>query len=521
MDLTRYFTNSDDNVFGLRNLPEATKGALFARYSRSGKGLREIFAEEFAFEERTIGYIPTFDAASAAGDERAAALYRKVLDEYGDDSVAQLGSLHLAVEGASNILTKILEWGRLKSYLEQSTRYIPFDMKPYRFHTPVELVYASPALHERYRGVMTRLFDTYAKWLPRATALFEQYLPDDPAGKRAARAKALDAVRVLLPASTTANLGIHGTGQAIDQLILQLLAAPEQEANATGRKLLREARKVAPVFFNRSEERQATWVQYLRETREKVAKFILPEGQGYLNAPRRERNTVTHPMVSLFPPDPEGELLVAAKALFKHTGVSEQVLFTQMQIHPDFAKDVIRTYAGDRENRRHRPGRAFEAVTYRFELLQDYGVFRDLQRHRMLTLDWQPLTARHGYIIPDVVNDLGPEAFAEFQGMLEEASDLYEEVLGACGPYVAQYCPTFGFLVRFYMDLNARELMHVAELRTQPAGHPNYRRACQDMVKLVEAHHPTIVETMKFVNREEVTTGRLAAEQRSEARRQS
>src|SRR5881394_3166670 len=124
--LRRYVTNLDQPVFALVNLPEVVKGALFARYSRSAKSLRRLFLDEFV-GELDISGDQTIDAT--VGLRRAEDLYDKVFFEYGDDSVAQLGGVHLACEQASNLLTKVLEWGRLMSYLEQSTRYIAYDQR--------------------------------------------------------------------------------------------------------------------------------------------------------------------------------------------------------------------------------------------------------------------------------------------------------------------------------------------------------------------------------------------------------
>jgi thymidylate synthase ThyX len=123
--LAPYFTNTDRPVFALMNLPETVKGALFARYSRSAKSVRRLFLDEF------LGQIAAGAAPSTVGvgTERADKLYARVLNEYGDDSVAQLGGAHIACEGVSNVLTKVLEWGRLMAYLEQSTRYIPYDSR--------------------------------------------------------------------------------------------------------------------------------------------------------------------------------------------------------------------------------------------------------------------------------------------------------------------------------------------------------------------------------------------------------
>src|SRR5205823_14934444 len=184
-----------------------------------------------------------------AGEARAEQLYEKVFFEYGDDSVAQLGGVHLAVEGASNILTKVLEWGRLMAYLEQSTRYIPYDDRPggrYRYHVPAEL---TGALRARYIATLDRAFDRYAHWLPRMYDFYAARFPRDAGDSEAVyrstiRAKALDTLRGLLPAATVSNVGIYATGQAYEQLLLRMRAHPLAEVRDDADLMLRELRKV-------------------------------------------------------------------------------------------------------------------------------------------------------------------------------------------------------------------------------------------------------------------------------------
>src|ERR687892_630550 len=202
--LRRYFTNLDGPVFALVNLPEVVKGALFARYSRSSKSLRRLFLDEFVGDLDITGDA-TIDAA--VGLRRAEELYDRVFFEYGDDSVAQLGGVHLACEQASNLLTKVLEWGRLMSYLEQSTRYIAYDTRiggRYRYHRDPEVLTSS--LGTRYVGVLDRLFDTYAEMAATMLDYFRERFPKQPGDsdfvhRMALKAKALDSVRGVLPAA--------------------------------------------------------------------------------------------------------------------------------------------------------------------------------------------------------------------------------------------------------------------------------------------------------------------------------
>src|SRR6266511_1411432 len=174
--LAPHFTNLDGPVFALTNLPEVVKGALFARYSRSAKSLRRLFLDEFA--EAAAGA-----SEDAVGVRRAEELYQRIFLEYGDDSVAQLGGVHLACEQASQPLAKVLEWGRLAAYLEQSTRYVPYDDKPggrWRYLVPDE-VKGLPELESRYRATLDRSFETYAAWLGPMQSFFQGMFPKDPA----------------------------------------------------------------------------------------------------------------------------------------------------------------------------------------------------------------------------------------------------------------------------------------------------------------------------------------------------
>ena len=232
--LAPYFTELDGPVFALVNLPEVVKGALFARYSRSAKSLRRLFLDEFLEPAGRPA------VAGSVGTTRADQLYERVLSEYGDDSVAQLGGVHLACEGASNVLTKVLEWGRLMAYLEQSTRYVPYADRPggrFRYHVPAEL--EGLPLRERYVAVMDRAFETYAGWIDPMREYWARRFPhpegeSDAAYRMTIRAKALDSLRGLLPAATRSNVGIFGTAQGYEALLLRMRAHPLPEALSYG-----------------------------------------------------------------------------------------------------------------------------------------------------------------------------------------------------------------------------------------------------------------------------------------------
>ena len=278
--LRRYVTNLDQPVFALVNLPEVVKGALFARYSRSPKSLRRLFLDEFVGDLDISG-----DAGvdATVGLQRAEQLYERVFVEYGDDSVAQLGGVHLACEQSSNVLSKVLEWGRLMAYLEQSTCYIAYNQRlangQYRYFRPPEIL---DSVHgARYVGEMDRVFDTYGALLPQMQARIVERFPQqaqdsDFVYRQATRAKALDALRGLLPAASLSNIGIYGTGQAYEQLLLRMRAHPLPEARHYADMMLTELRKVIPSFLQRVDiaERGGEWSAYLATTRADMARLV-------------------------------------------------------------------------------------------------------------------------------------------------------------------------------------------------------------------------------------------------------
>ena len=523
--LAPFFSNLDGHVFALTNLPETVKGALFARYSRSAKSLRRLFLDEFADKVPAgagaeVGSGNGSGTGSGTGIERAERLYARVFTEYGDDSVAQLGGAHIACEYVSNVLTKALEWGRLMSYLEQSTRYVPYTDRlhgRWRYHVPSEL--GAGALRAAYVQTMDAAFETYASWIPRMQEHFSRRHPRNPADaegvhRAAVRAKALDTLRGMLPAATQSNMGLYGSGQAFEALLLRLRAHPLEEARTCAAEMLRELRTVIPAFLVRVDQpdRGERWSAYLRKTREEtaaVARELLAD------AVPAERSEVT-----LADYDPDGEIKVVAAALYAASGLpDDQLLTLARRLSADDRVRVLRAYAGGRANRRHRPGRAFERTAYRFDVLTDYGAFRDLQRHRLLTLEWQPLTCRHGFTEPEALIEAGGSD--DWHRVMDGSAAMYERLHAAGLETVAQYAVAMAYRVRFYMDMNAREAMHVIELRSAPQGHPAYRRVCQQMHRLIaeRAGHHAIAASMLFADHSEVELERLNAERALEARR--
>lgn len=510
--LSRYFTNLDKPVFALVNLPEVVKGALFARYSRSAKSLRRLFLDEF-YEQVD----PIDSSLAVVGTARAERLYEKVLSDYGDDSVAQLGGVHLACEQASNILTKVLERGRLMAYLEQSTRYVPYDQpRPdgrFKYFIPSEIVEAG--LESLFRVHMDRLFLGYKQIFSTVEAeLYKTTVKEssdsDFVYRSSVRAVALDSARGILPASVLSNVGIFASAQAYEALILRMRASDLSEIRIYAELIKTELDKVIPAFLARLDrpERGGAWVEYLASRSSSLTDTLFD--------PRRVRNEVPgepdEVSVELVRYDPEGEVRVAAGIIYAYSDVSmSQALELARGLESPALSRLIEDYVGDRTNRRHRPGRAFEETSYLFDIECDYGAFRDLQRHRMLNIEWQTLGTSLGYVVPELVADFGlVEKYGEILG---EARSFHQELLESVGPRVAAYAVPMAYRIRFSFDLNAREAMHLIELRSSPQGHTTYRKVAQKMYGCIAnvAHHRNIASAMKFVDLESYRLGRLSS----------
>jgi thymidylate synthase ThyX len=508
--LAPHFTNLDRPVFALVNLPETVKGALFARYSRYQGTLRRLFLDEFVDDVAGA----TAAAWDGAEGERAAKLYERIFLGYGDDSVAQLGGAHVACEWTSNVLTKILQRPRLGAYLEQSTRYIAYDAPMpgggYRY-------YSDPELGPEYRSAMDELFSTYSAALPEVTAWAAERFPrgdDEPetAHARAIKAKSLDLLRGLLPAASLSHMGIFATGQTYEQLVLHLLAHPLPEAQAYGRMILDEIKAVMPSFVARVErpDRGGEWVSYLQERDEAARSWAARLG---LDRPAADRG----PSVRLLEVDGDVERLLAALLFEASAASEEQARIAVASLSAEQQSELLADLVGERRNRRYRPGRGLETLRYRFEIVSDYGAFRDLQRHRMLTCQWQTLSPELGAGVPEEVDAAGQGD--AYRRALERSRDEHDRLVEAGLERAAPYALCLGYRIRYVLELNAREAMQLIELRSGREGHPTYRAVAHEMHAQIAAVHPAVAAAMTHVDRDsEPRLERILSEMRTQAR---
>jgi thymidylate synthase ThyX len=299
--------------------------------------------------------------------------------------------------------------------------------------------------------------------------------------------------------------------------LLRLRADELAEARAVGDRLLAELRRVIPSFLTRVDrpDRGGAWSDYLARTRDETRALA----RRLVTDDADDADLVT--LTDWCPRDPvDAEVALVTAALYPHVTIPESQLADEVTSWPaERRAEVLRAYVGERANRRHKPGRGFERVWYRFDVLGDYGGFRDLQRHRMLTIEWQDLTTRHGYETPPELEEAG--VAGRWHEALARSAELYERLLPD-HPVQAQYAVCFAFRVRYVMQLNARAAMQMLELRSTPQGHPQYRRVVQEMHRQIGevAGHRAVADAMSHVDHGSGELERLESERAAERRRQ-
>lgn len=540
--LKPFVTNVDKPIFVLKNLPEVIKGALFSRYSRSTKSLRRLLLDEFIKDPAT-GFKEIVGNQQEQGSEgpdlqkataKAQSFYDRVLDGYGDDSVGELGGAHIACENVSNYAAKVLEDARIGgSPLEKSTRYVWFNQKvdgDYLFYK--EPVLMASEFRDEYCAVNRLLFDTYSKLSEPMTRFVEQHFPldqfeffdadatqnipftkitDEKVKKRATvaynssvRAQACDALRVLLPASTLTNVGIFGNGRFFQTVLTKMYSHPLTEIRELAQAMHTELNLVVPSFVRRAKPDQ-----FLKK---KYAAMQNISQQYYAQEPR-----ASDPVV-LVDYDIDAETKVLSFMLYPQTTLSLQQLTAMVKKMSQEEKlNILNAYLSERTHRRDKPGRALENVYYTFDILADFGIYRDLQRHRALTQERQDLTVKHGYILPQEIIDAGFKG--EVETALKRAAEAYGNI-SAQYPKEAQYVVPFAYKIRWYFTVNLREAFHLIELRTTPQGHPNYRKICQLLFQKIKEVHPLLAQYLQFVDMNDYVLGRLASEMKKEEKKE-
>ena len=523
--LSEHFSNTDSGVFAIITPRQVDRGALMSRYSRTDKSMRRIFLDEFLKNKNR-------------GEE----FYDRVLLEYGDDSVAELGEAQIAIEGLSNIAVKKIEDRRIGlSYLEKSSRYVAWNKKEkgkYRFYRDSKITKSK--FGDLYEETCNFSFDVYSRNIePMIKYIREKYpiekysFKDSKDNKEklfpklkiesdiksanmiykgSTKAKALDILRGLLPASTLTNVGITGNGRAFEYLLTVLGSSELKEEQDLASKIKKELETTIKSFVKRADDKYGkAYQKYLKDVKNKSKSITTKQIKS------KSTKGVFTKIVDYEPEKNAIDKIITSIMYEQSPSTSYQNIFQQVKkISKQEKIKIIQEFTKLRTNRRHRPSRAFENVYYTFDLCNNFGMFRDLHRHRALTLERQLLTTNHGYSIPNEVKILGIDK--DFKDVMNKTKDTFEK-MSKKYPEQGQYVVNFGYNYPYFMKFNLREACHLIELRTIPQGHVDYRRVAQQMYNQINKVHPILSQIMKFVDMKEYDLERFESEKRTEAKR--
>ncbi|MCL5011300.1 MAG: FAD-dependent thymidylate synthase [Candidatus Marsarchaeota archaeon] len=540
--LKNYVTDAESNVFAWKISNDFTpeqSGALLSRYSRTTLTGRRLLLNEF---------LPN--------KNRGREFFEAWLVDFGDDSIQEMaGGLPVSCEFVSNVMAKDIEDCRIGSYIEKSSRYVPFDKK---FSNGEFMFYKDPDImnsrfSDDYLALMKNLFESYVKFIdpmvryiselnPFNDQVFkigdslvkpseinkkteEAYGVSEADVKKAydnsVRSNALDLLRDYLPMSTLTHVGINMNARSYENLMIKLASSPLTEAKWISKRIHKELNKVAPSLVRRIYEKHGVEFQkFLSERNSKtlsIADGIVKD----LTVDNSENvDLIEFSGMKEENPDYYTQVQLASIILYKYSqGQSlRQLIEKTRKMSEEQRKTIIKTYVGDRVNRRHKPGRAFENIEYLFDITGRTGIYRDLQRHRIGTQERQNFTVKLGYDMRSEFEKIGIKD--NYKSLMSRVVELHDKIHEKM-PWQAQYVVTFGFNARWYYRFNARQLFHFGELRTTPAGHPDYRRLVQKAYYKIKDVHPTIASHMNFINLEDKRLGRLQSEIRIAAKRKA
>jgi thymidylate synthase ThyX len=489
--LAPYVTSLDSSVFALKNLPEEVVAVLFAYYSRSRDDLRSNLLKLLQDRELDVARLVAADGEAdlALARQKAREFHEKWVVGYGHASVAEHAVAHVAIEDVSIVASKLIEDARLASYTEKSTRYVPF---PRSYYPAPELSGTAGDLYHRTVGA---LFDVYEELLPRVTERVSEtadrsQFKTERGFLNSCQAHACDALRYLLPAGTVTNIGLTANARTLEHLISKLLSSPLAEAQQLGERIKDETQKVIPTLIKYARRKD-----YFVETPpalQALADELL--GDGGEGADARAAVLVSSPT--------DAEARLAAGILYEFTSQPYEALWPQVRaLSTEQHRRVIgeylerrRTYGTPPHTYTDPPLRSLEHLYFTFDVLVDYGAYRDIQRHRMATQTTQRLTCLHGYDVPELLDRYG---FRDrFEKAMAGAAEAWQR-LAAEHPEEAQYVVPLAYRKRVLFTWNLRELHHFISLRSARQGHISYRRIAWAVYQALEREHPFLA---RFIN---------------------
>lgn len=512
------FSNRDKDVFLITCEKMIDRGALMSRYSRTRElDLRNLWDKEFAGVE-----------------DRAEKFYERVFLEYGDESVAELATAQVGIQNVSNVLSKVLEESRLGlSYLEKSSRYVSYREKRNGRYLFLDADRAGipERFRSRYEEFNNSLFDLYSTVFSGVTKYIKEsnpfeetkfYLPDGKEAKpgeediteevmrkaydSSVRSRALDETRFLLPASTLTNVGISGNARAFSHLLERLRVSGLNEADILYDELLAELKLSFPRLIENVENPHGLEnVNYLKGMKNFVPVSPDVSTASFSNVVKlvgwEEDETVLNKVVSAYHFERTGGDYESLKSYFSSLAISNK-------------KEIIDKIASLRRNRRNKLDRSFEHVNYSYEVNTNFGAFRDLQRHRSLTIQRKPLSTRYGYDVPPIISKI-EDLSKEYHRAVKESDKLFNEIYSE-DPRSAQYVVLFAHKHPSILTINLRELVYLTELRSTPQAHFDLRHISREMVRLVKQVNPSVGGVFRFLNERDEELGRLRAELRKE-----
>ncbi|RLE47030.1 FAD-dependent thymidylate synthase [Candidatus Woesearchaeota archaeon] len=498
--LSRFVTNSEGDVFCIKNLPEEVVAVLFAYYSRSANTFRENLLSVMKQGDIQLSHIKDIyddPEALSSAKEKAAKFHEKWVLNYGHSSIAEHSDIKFALHNISNVFTKIIEDNRLGRFTEKSSRYVVFDKDA--FYKPKIIM--NSEFRNEYLNVMQLLFGTYEKLLEPMKSFIKQRMPQkegvsDRAYEASVKAKACDNIRYLLPAATLTSMGMSLNARAAAHAIRKLLSNPLEEAQDIGRKMLEEGRKICPTLL-----KYADYNKYIAKTNS--AMFNLSKDL-FKDTPSA---SLSQP-VKIVNYDTDAEDKLIASILYQYCSHNFDLILDKVRKMSNKEKENILDEYLKRMDNHDYPLRALEHVNFTMEMIMDLGAFRDVQRHRIATQTVQLNTCNHGFEIPDDIIEAGFKE--EFENAMKKAKELFDKMKEKF-PLEAQYVVPYAFKKQMLFTWNLRELEHFIRLRSGEHGHISYRRIAQKCHEEIEKVFPLLAKYLR-VDKNEYYLGRLKSE---------
>ena len=447
-------------VYALEGIKPEVRAVTFAKCSRSPESFEDIARE--------------------LTEEKSAKFHEKWVVGYGHSSVAEHAILSIAMENVSILATKVIEDNRLVSYTEKSTRYQIFDR--HRYYKPAKVMKSS--LGKLYEETGNFLFDTYERLCPQVNAFVKKKNPCKPETspkvyETTCKAKTCDIIRYILPIATQTNLGMTINARNLEHAIRKLLSHPLDEMKEIGQEIKSVAVQVTPTLVKYADynEYLVKIPEYLEEKSKDTLSYIKEaDGQS----------------VTLVDYDKEAEDKIITALLYRGNNKlsARQIKEKVKTLTPEQKEKILETAFKDM-GEHNWPIRELEHAYYTFDILIDYGAFRDIQRHRICTQTNQPATCDHGYAMPEEINELGLSE--EYQECMEKAAGAFYKIREKF-PVEAEYITPLAYKKRVLMTANFREWWHFIKLRSGKRGHISYRRVAQEIYYEIKKVHPRLAK---------------------------